>query len=262
MPNLILDLDWLDAQCQLFEDNWTAERSGPAAVIAFALELLRPNDLRLPTLLEPLIEVDVERVWMEWRTKVSKQAHDYSATEWLDQLLAVPKLVDYLAAISSQSIDFSITESLLRTEHRARQEWGDAPRWDVAISPWPNLSKLPVKPARHRVEIQSKEFPLPRVFDLCGSTEFGRQRTTDDHSGVIVHDECASRVIVAHRADSTISRRQFRVQILSSNHVILTNLSQTNPLPINATTTLAFEDASVIQLPFALRFQDLSLRFT
>jgi hypothetical protein len=261
MPNLILDLDWLDAQCQLYEDNWT-ERSGPTAVIAFALELLRPTDLRLPTLLEPLIEVDVERVWMEWRTKVSKQAQDHSAAEWLDQLLAVPKLVDYLAAISSQSIDFSITESLLRTEYRARQEWGDAPRWGNAVLPWQNLSKLSDKPARHRVEIQSKEFPAPRVFDLCGSTEFGRQRTTDDHSGVIVHDECASRVIVAHRADATISRRQFRVQILSSNHVILTNLSQTNPLPINATTTLSFEDASVIQLPFALRFQDLSLRFT
>ena len=262
MPNLILDLDWLDAQCQLYEGNWTAERSGPAAVIAFAFELLQPDDLRLPPLLAPLIEVDVERVWMEWRTKVSKRAQNHSASEWLDQLSAVPKLVDYLAAISSQSVDFSITELLLQTEYRARQEWGDAPRWDIAASPWPNFSKLPVKPARHRVEVQSKEFPFPRVFDLCGSTEFGRQRTTDDQSGVIVHDKCSSRVIVAHRADATISRRQFRVQILSSNHVILTNLSQTNPLPFNATTTLAFEDASVIQLPFSLRFQDLSLRFT
>jgi hypothetical protein len=225
--------------------------------------LLQPDDLRLPTLLEPLIEVDVERVWMEWRTKVSKQAQNHSAAEWLDQLLAVPKLEDYIAAISSQSIDFSITESLLRTEYRARQEWGDAPRWDIALSPWPNLSKLPGMPARHRVEIQSKEFLIPGVFELCGLTEFGRQRTADNQCGVIVHDTCASRVIVAHRADSTISRRQFSVKILSANHAIVTNLSQTNPLPISATTTtLAFDESSVIQLPFTLRFQDLSLRFS
>lgn len=261
MPNLILDLDWLDAQCQLYEDNWTAERSGPAAVVAFALQSLQANDLRLSTLLEPLIEVDVERVWMEWHSEVSKQTQARSTAQWLDQLLAVPKLPDYVAAISRQGIDFSITESLLRTEYRARQEWGDAPRWDIAVSPWPNFSKLQGKPARHHVEIQSREIPIPKVFDLCGLTEFGRQRTTDDQFAVIVQDSLNSRVIVAHRADATISRRQFSVQVLSSNHVILTNLSQTNPLPIN-TTTLAFEGASVIQLPFALRFQDLCLRFT
>ena len=262
MQKLISDLEWLDSLCHLYENNWTADRSGPDAVIAFALESLQSTDLRLPLLLEALIEVDVERIWMAWRTKVSEQTQDYSAAEWVEQLLAIPKLADYVEAIFERRIDFSITESLLRTEYRARQTWGDAPRWDLASSSWPNFSKLQGTPVRHRVEIQSKEFPIPRFFDLCGSTEFGRQRTRDDQSGMAVHDGFGSRVIVAHRADATISRRQFRVQILSANHAILTNLSQTNRLPINPTSTLAFENASVIQLPFSLRFQDLSVRFT
>ena len=262
MPNLIMDLDWLDAQCELFEGNWTVDRSGPDAVIEFALKSLQPTDSRLPLLLGPLIEVDIDRVWMDWRTKVSKQNQQHSPAEWIDQLASVPKLGDYLAAIASRNVDFSATESLLRKEYGARQAWGDAPRWDVVASPCPKWSKLAGKPACHRVEIQSMEFPIPRGFDLCGLTEFGRQRTTDDQSGVIVHYTDVSRVIVANRADSTISRRQFSLQILSTNHAVLTNLSQTNPLPINGATTLAFEDASVIQLPFALRFQDLSLRFT
>jgi len=167
MPNLTIDLDWLDEKCQLYEDNWTANRSGPNVVIAFAIELLQPTDLHLPMLIESLIEVDIERVWMEWRTKISKQPQDHSAADWLGQLLVVPRLVDYVTAISKHSIDFSVTESLLRTEYRARQEWGDAPRWDIALSAWPNLPKLPGKPARHRVEVRSKEFPFPRAFDLC-----------------------------------------------------------------------------------------------
>jgi len=193
-------------------------------------------------LIESLIEVDIERVWMEWRTKISKQPQDHSAADWLGQLLVVPRLVDYVTAISKHSIDFSVTESLLRTEYRARQEWGDAPRWDIALSAWPNLPKLPGKPARHRVEVRSKEFPFPRAFDLCDSTEFGRQRTNDDQFGVIVHADCGSRTINAPRTNDTISRRQFKVQILSANHAILTNLSQTNSLPIGTTKTLAFEE--------------------
>jgi hypothetical protein len=262
MPNPILDHDWLDDQCQLYEGNWTIDSSGPAAVIAFALELLAPTDSRLQALLESLIEVDVERVWMQWRSKVTKQTQDYTASEWYEQLLVVPKLVDYVAAISQQRIEFSVAEPLLRAEYRARQEWGDAPRWETVAAPWPNLTTLSPKPGRHRVELQSKEFPEPKAFDLCGLTEFGRQRTTDELFGVLVHDSQGSRLIVAPRADAKISRRQFGVQILSANHAILTNLSQINPLPIDATTTLGFEHKSVIRLPFSLRFQDLSLRFT
>lgn len=262
MPNLTMDLDWLDAQCELYEHNWTADHSGPDAVIAFALELLQPTDTRLPLLLAPLIEVDIDRVWMDWRTKVSKQHEKHSPAEWCVQLASVPKLRDYLSAIASRKVEFSVAESLCQKEYDARQAWGDAQRWDIVASTWPNCSKLPGKPACHRVEIQSKEFPIPRFFDLCGLTEFGRQRTTDDQSGVIVHEADASRVIVANRLDDTISRRLFSLQILSSTHVIVTSLSQTYPLPINLTTVLESNAASVVQLPFAFRIQELRLRFT
>jgi hypothetical protein len=262
MPNLTMDLDWLDAQCELYEHNWTADRSGPSAVIEFATESLQSTDSRFPLLLAPLIEVDIDRIWIDWRTKVSKQSERYSPAEWCDQLALVPKLGDYLSAIASRIVLFSFTESLLRKEYGARQEWGDAPRWDIVASQWPNWLKLAGKPARHRVEIQSTEFPIPRVFDLCGLTEFGRQRTTDDRCGVIVHEADASRVIVANRLDDTISRRLFSLQILSSTHVIVTNLSQTNPLPINSTTALDSNVASVVQLPFTFRIQELRLRFT
>ena len=257
-----MDHDWFDAQCELYEGNWTTERSGPDAVIEFALESLQPTDSRLPLFLEPLIEVDIDRVWMDWRTKVSKQNQQYSPAEWIDQLASVPKLGDYLAAIACRNVDFSATESLLRKEYDARQAWGDAPRWDIVASPWSKWSKLAGKPACHRVEIQSMEFPMPRGFNLCGLTEFGRQRTTDEQSGVIVHEADASRVIVANRADNTISRRLFSLKILSATHTIVTNLSQTNPLPINPTTVLESDTASVVQLPFAIRVQELRLRFT
>jgi len=262
MPNLKMDPDWLDAQCELYEDNWKSNRSGPEAVVAFALESLQPTDARLPLLLEPLIEVDIDRVWMDWRTKVSNHNQEHSPAEWCEQLALVPKLRDYLAAIATRNVNFSATESLLRKEYDARQTWGDAPRWDIVDSPWPNWSKLIRKPARHRVEIQSTEFPIPRIFDLCGLTEFGRQRSTDEESGAIVHEASVSRVIISNRTDATISRRQFRLQILSGNHAILTNLSQTNPLPINAAMMLESEAMAIVELPFAFRIQELRLRFT
>ncbi len=262
MPNLMMDLDWLDAQCELYESNWTADRSGPDAVIAFALDSLQTTDLRLPLLLGPLIEVDIDRVWMDWRTKVSKHNQEHSPAEWINQLASVPKLGDYLAAIASRNVEFSATESLLRKEYIARQAWGDAPRWDSVASPWPNWSKLAGKPACHRVEIQSMEFPIPRGFDLCGLTEFGRQRTTEDQCGVMVHEGDTSRVIVANRLDDTISRRLLSLQILSSTHAIVINLSEKNPLPINSTTILESNAASVVQLPFTFRIHELRLRFT
>ncbi|MEQ1824693.1 MAG: hypothetical protein ABL921_02060 [Pirellula sp.] len=261
MPNPTFDLDWLDAQCELFELKWSADRSGPDAVVEFALDLLQSTDVRLKPLLELLIEIDMERVWMDWRTKVFNQSQDYSPSEWIGQLALVPRIEDYVAAIASRNVEFSVTESLVRTEYRARQEWGDAPRWDIAVSPWPIMPKLPAKPARHQVEFQSKEFPIPRVFDLCGLTEFGRQRTTDDQSGVLVHDGHTTRVIVANRADATISRRLFSLQILSAQHAVIANLSQTNPLPISPTTVLESGAASVVQLPFAFCVQKLRLRF-
>ena len=266
MPNPTMELEWLDDQCERYESNWSTNQSGPDAVIAFALASLLPGDSRLPILLGSLIEVDIDRTWMEWRTNVSKThvskyREENSPAKWCERLASVPKLADYVAAIAARNIDFEVSESLLKKEYDARQAWGDAPRWDAITAPWPNAAKLACKPARHRVELQSSEFPIPKVFDLCGITLFGRQRTTDEASGVIVHETSGSRIIVANRDDLMISRRLFSLQILSANQAVITNLSQTNPLPLNSTTVLESEVAALVELPFAFRIQELRLRF-
>jgi hypothetical protein len=257
-----MDLEWLDDQCERYESNWTIDQSGPDAVVAFALVSLQPGDSRLPILLGALIEVDIDRIWMKWRTNVSKHREENSPAIWCERLASVPKLADYVAAVTRRNIDFEVSESLLKKEYDARQAWGDAPRWETVTAPWPNGALQPCKPARHRVELQSSEFPIPKVFDLCGLTIFGRQRTTDEAFGVIVHETSGSRIIVANRDDAMISRRLFSLQILSANQAVITNLSLTNPLPLNSTTVLESEVDALVELPFAFRIQELRLRFS
>jgi len=262
MPNPTWNQDWLDELCEHYENQWAPDRSGPQVIVDFCLQKTSRSNPQLPTLLEQLVEMDVERSWMHWRLLVSEKQRDYGPNEWLKFLSERPKLRDYIEIMTRNRVPFSLNEELLKTEYRARQEWGDAPSWKSIASDFPNLSLLPPAPMRHEVSIQSKEISCIKRFELGGLMEFGRQRSTDSQFGVVVHDDTQSRVIIASKTNSLISRKQFRLQILAAGHAILTNLSQVNPLNLGTSTILHSNASSVVELPFSLDIQGIHLSFS
>lgn len=262
MPNPTWNQDWLDELCEHYENQWAPDRSGPQAIVDFCLKKVTRAEPQLPTLLEQLIEIDVERSWMQWRLLVSEKQREYGPDEWLKLLFGRPKLRDYFEVMVRNRFPFSINEELLKTEYRARQEWGDAPSWKSIASDFPNLSLLPPTPMRHEFAIQSKELSGIKHFELGGLMEFGRQRSTDSHFGVVIHDESQSRVIIASKTNSQISRKQFSLQILAAGHAILTNLSQVNSLTLGTLAILHSNESLVMELPFSLDIQGIRLAFS
>lgn len=262
MRNPTWNQDWLDDLCEQYENQWAPDQSGPQAIVDFCLQKTSRSDPQLTTLLEQLVEMDIERSWMHWRLFVNEKHKNFGPNELLKLLLGRPKLRDYLAVLIRNGFPFSLNEELLKTEYRARQEWGDAPSWKSNASDFPNLSLLPPAPMRHEVSIQSNEFSGIKHFELAGLMEFGRQRSTDSQFGVVVHDETHSRVIIASKTNSPISRKQFSLQILSADHAILTNLSQVNSLTLGSSTILHSNASSVIELPFTLDLQGIRFAFS
>ena len=93
----------IDLVSEKFEAQWDFEAAGPSAILHFLLEedLDALADRQLAT---ALIQIDIERSWMEWCNRVEKVGKETDPAQLNEQLSQMPSVDKYSSLFRSQNV--------------------------------------------------------------------------------------------------------------------------------------------------------------
>lgn len=256
-----LDLDELQEE---FEQAWTRDACGIDRIKQFLSS--RCNDCEHGSqagqeLLQALVEIDLERWWMDWGQLVTEidEAHEPNGAIRLQQRLATrPLLSDYLALFAQPVDPHERLWTLAMLERQARNCYGD----QVGRTHYWNQWKLRLPPAGSQLPDQGiylqcqfdtePTHQRKEIHRLRGLSVLGRQRS---HETAESHSDCLSerkRIVIAKRHETMISREHLTIQVVATQHVIITNISRVNAVSCGQGPVLVPQESRLLKLPLTL----------
>ncbi len=260
--------DEFNTLCDRFESIWNFETSGAASIRQF-LETcaggLLPDSDELSRLVSELVQIDIERWWMSWQQKVESSVAQATPAEILELFNQRATLENYLELLPHAPSNTAFWQKLAECEVNARDRWGDkisgayfkhrfgvtllAGLGERTLSSYPSNPKIfAIRDGVHRASENSAS-RLP----VCGLTLFGRQQPFDAADWMVQELAHGNRIVIAGREESTISREQLSLQLLTPDFAILTNLSKVNPFIILPNRILATGQSVFVRFPTAVK---------
>lgn len=267
--------DDIDEICELFEEVWCVDHSGPKGIAAFLTQEVveQPTD---PTLLCSLAEMDMERSWMAWGKRIDAfdpsdniQSVPSSASApspshgILASLKSMVTFKDYESLFSDPQTFLAAQTDLARCESRCREQWGDAVgpihyrhHFDIEVGLNTDFHTLEVK-----IEMDEQRGSSVAMIPLRGCNHFGRRRSFDTTDHGFEETPDGHRIIVGGFREATISRKYFSVQLLNSSRCLVRNECPINQLRVMGEKDLGYQDEWLVAHPFSIRLPGRTLRF-
>ena len=115
----------IDHVSEKFEAQWDFEAAGPLGILHFLLEV-NLDALADRQLATALIQIDIERSWMEWCNRVEKVGKETDTAQLNEQLSQMPSVDKYSSLFRSQSEFTASLDELAHCEFACRSQWGDS----------------------------------------------------------------------------------------------------------------------------------------
>lgn len=249
---------------ELYEVSFrTPKRCGTESIREF-LSLFADGASSDIWLICELIEIDLQLSWMLWDKSLESRAEVVNAEVLEAEFQQIPRLSNYKSLLDAQPANKKLWEKIAGCELEARYAWGDAigPLWyqeqfgiQLRADAYYEPNLIHCKLERSAIDVSIASFPLR------GRSIIGRQRSGDHCDFFSEELSTGNRIVIAGRRESKISREQLAVQLLSRKHVLVTNLSELNPVVLVASSSLEPRKSKVLKFDFSIRLPGRCLYF-
>lgn len=252
----------VDSLCEKYEESWAPEKSGRERLQEFIAREKLPESLPAELLVE-LVKIDLELSWQRWHKWLRQSREISNLLDVVSRFNALPRLDQYLEAFFPKPLEVSRLSELVSWEATCRTIWGDMPNLDGYTSKYGMSASLRIVPTKWLVFLETGQIgsTLLQPFPLNGLTMFGRRRTSDPLNQNFFREPERNRIVIGELNESTISREQLSVQILSCEIVMITNHSGLIPVWIQGSRELAPQSLHLMAMPTVLSLPGRQLQF-
>lgn len=248
----------LEELCDEYETGWERDADRPINRVKAFLDSQSFPLEEGPIVLQALAEIDIERDWIWWRKWLARDGK-VRDLECIRQVLAQNATCKSLAQ-EAKSLGWELLDPdrLALLELKCRIALGDAPDPDwMDHRPSSEIATKFPRQLSASMSEPSRSFQGP----LCGRMEFGRQRSTEREEWGLIRGTDLHRFVLASRTVDTYSRRHFKIEVLSPDFAIVTNLSTKNGLYFAEGPPLECGLERLMAFPFSILLPGGTLAF-
>ena len=199
-------------------------------------------------LIAELAKTDMELCWRAWS---DREVGSLTVSQIWKELNKQPRASDYLDPLAELHSDPQLEEKLLHHEWMMRCRFGDLPPPDNFGLSETNPSVATMHSLRPTASV-TRGNRLLYVTPSWGELLIGRQARFSNLFPSLRREAEIDKLTCAKAAENTVSRKQCKMQVVSSLYAILTNPSDSTSILLNYKNRLQPREAAVVSFPFHL----------